>query len=224
MVQGERRQQSQRDLRRRILETARALFVEAGYEAVTMRGIAERIGYSATTIYLHFRDKKALVDELCTEDFLALAHCFPTAADHPDPIARLRAIGLAFLDFGLQHPNHYRMMFMTSHPAVPAEARRIERGSLHEDAWAILVAGMAEAQATGAIPPGRGTPQELAQQCFAALHGVLSLHLAKGNDPWIQWAPVQQAGEQLLDTLLRGLTIPEGKHAAVKKPSRGRRP
>lgn len=204
MGQGERRQREQQSLRNRILDAARELFIESGYDAVTMRRIAGKIDYSPTTIYLHFEDKDALIRELCSEDFRALAKCFTAIARQPDPMARIRAIGLAFLDFGLKHPNHYRMMFMTPHPPVPAPERNITQGDLEEDAWAMLVASVAEAQETGLLERGHGGPQVLAQQFFAGIHGVVALHLAKGNDPWIPWAPVREAGERMLGALLRG--------------------
>ena len=48
-----------------ILDAARELFATEGYEAVTMRRIADRIEYSPTAIYFHFKDKESLVRELC---------------------------------------------------------------------------------------------------------------------------------------------------------------
>ena len=76
MGRHERRQRDKETLRGRILEAARELFAESGYEAVTMRRVAAKIDYSPTTIYLHFQDKESLVRELCSEDFLSLAQCF----------------------------------------------------------------------------------------------------------------------------------------------------
>ena len=61
----ERRERERRELRRKILDAARALFVEQGYDAVTMRKIAQAIEYSPTAIYLHFRDKKAVINAIC---------------------------------------------------------------------------------------------------------------------------------------------------------------
>ena len=93
---------------------------------------------------------------------------------------------------------------MTPHPAVPPEARRIAQGSLEEDAWAILVEAVAEARARGLLGARPAEPAWMAQQFFAGIHGVLALHLAKGNDPWIDWAPVRQAGTWMVEALLRG--------------------
>ena len=60
-------------LRTLIIDVARELFVARGVEAVTMREIAKRIGFSATSIYLHFANKEALLRVICDTDFLALA-------------------------------------------------------------------------------------------------------------------------------------------------------
>ena len=58
----ERRAREKKELRQEILDAAREMFVEDGYENVSMRKIAEKIEYSPTTIYLYFRDKADLLD------------------------------------------------------------------------------------------------------------------------------------------------------------------
>ena len=215
----ERRKRDQAALRGRILDAARTLFAQSGYEAVTMRRIAGLIDYSPTTIYLHFRDKDALIRELCSEDFLSLAAQFRAARGREEPLERIQAIGQAFLGFALSHPNHYRAMFLAAHPPVPADQRRIERGNLEEDAWAILVSAVAEAQEAGSLRRDLGNAEELAQQFFAGIHGVASLHLVLAEDPWIGWAPVESAGERMIEALLRGFAPPPGG-----APVPGRRP
>ena len=72
----ERRERERAGVRRRIMAAARRLFAAQGYEAVSMRRIADAIEYSPTAIYLHFRDKHALVREICAADFAALAVAF----------------------------------------------------------------------------------------------------------------------------------------------------
>jgi len=210
----DRRKRDQQALRERILEAARELFAELGYEAVTMRGIAERIEYSPTTIYLHFSDKAALLRELCSVDFLMLAAGFRAIGEERDPLVRIRAIGRAYLAFALAHPNHYRLMFMTPHPAVPEAERRIAKGSLDEDAWAILVEAVAAAQREGTIRSDAGDAAVLAQLLFSGVHGVVALHLAKANDPWIGWMPVAEAVEHMMETLLSGVR-PSGVRPAA---------
>src|SRR5215470_5000436 len=151
---SERRERERQELRTRILDAARELFAEHGYDAVTMRGIADRIEYSPTAIYFHFKDKEALLRELCDTDFATLARGFQKIAQIADPIERLRQIGRSYVDFALEFPNHYRLMFMTPQPAgMRAEDSRIRRGNPEEDAYAFLRATAAEAIAAGRLRP-----------------------------------------------------------------------
>jgi AcrR family transcriptional regulator len=199
----ERRERQRQSLRKQILDAARELFTELGYEAVSMRRIAQKIGYSPTTIYLHFADKEALVRELCSGDFLQLASHFTAAGTDSDPLMRLRGIGRAYLAFAQHLPNHYRMMFMTPHPAVGVDQRQIAKDDPMVDAWAFMQAAVAEGQASGRLRADLA-PEALAQLFFAGLHGVAALHIAKANDPWINWVPVEQLADLMVDTLLRG--------------------
>src|SRR5688572_10720436 len=109
----ERREREKQELRTKILDAARELFVQEGYEAVTMRRIAERIEYSPTAIYLHFKDKDSLLRELCEADFLKLAEELVARELPEDPVARLRGAALGYVEFARRYPNHYRLMFMT---------------------------------------------------------------------------------------------------------------
>lgn len=214
MKTKERREQQRQLLREQILDAARELFTTLGYEAVSMRRIADKIGYSPTTIYLHFADKQALISELCSQDFLNLARHFQGALQDGDPLMKLRSIGMAYLTFATTLPNHYRMMFMTPHPAVPVEERQIAKGNQEVDAWAAIQAAVEEAQAKGLLRSDTA-PEALAQMFFAGLHGVAALHIAKGNDPWIKWVPLEEMAARMIETLIKGsapepVTKPEG--------------
>ena len=87
----ERREREREEIRTRILDAARELFASEGVESVTMRRIADRIEYSPTAIYFHFRDKEALLAELCDCDFRAFAQEFFVIARLADPVERLRS-------------------------------------------------------------------------------------------------------------------------------------
>ncbi|HEY5281374.1 MAG TPA: TetR/AcrR family transcriptional regulator [Polyangia bacterium] len=208
MGTAERRERQRQGLREKILEAARELFAECGYEAVSMRKIAERIEYSPTTIYLYFKDKDALVRELCGTDFRALGSRFAALAKEPDPVKRLRGIGRAYIRFAKDHPNHYRMMFMTPSPAVPVNSRGIEKGDPMQDAWAFVTATVKEAMDRGLLAPDEAGPEVVAQTFFAGVHGVASLAVAKANDPWINWAPLEKQADRMIDSLLRAASPP----------------
>lgn len=206
----ERRERERQEVREKILEAARDLFASEGYEAVTMRKIADRIEYSPTAIYLHFKDKEAVVRELCELDFLALAQEFGGIAAIADPVERIRAAGLAYADFGVRHPNHYRLMFMTPHPHHADEETPIEKGNPDEDAYAFLLGAVGEAIAQGRFRPGAGDPELIAQTLWAAIHGVVSLQITKADDPWCEWQPLPDRTGAMMDLLLRGLLGGEG--------------
>jgi len=203
---SERRERERQELRTRILDAARELFAEEGYDAVTMRRIADRIEYSPTAIYFHFRDKLALLRELCDEDFGALASGFQKIAQIEDPIDRLRQIGRAYVGFGLTHRNHYRLMFMTPHPeALKPEDSRLKHGNPEEDSYAFLRATVAEAIAAGRLRPELEDPDLVSQMVWAGTHGVISLHIAKCKDAWVDWRNPTELAHAQIEVMIRGL-------------------
>lgn len=204
----ERREREKAEIREKILEAARELFVSEGYEAVSMRKIADRIEYSPTAIYLHFKDKEAVMRELCETDFLALARELSEIAGIADPLERLHATGTAYARFALTHPNHYRLMFMTPHPPH-AEEKLIRKGNPEEDAYAFLRGIIAEAVDAGRFRPGLDDPDLLAQIMWAGMHGVVSLQIAKHNDDWVGWRPEEERIRLMVETLIRGLVREE---------------
>src|ERR687895_21455 len=107
-VSRRRREQEKEDLRRRILDAAAALFLEHGYEGLSMRQIAERIGYSATTIYRYYEDKDDLLFAIVQEGFLRFGKALARAAKSgEDPRRRFAALGHAYIEFGLKNPVYY---------------------------------------------------------------------------------------------------------------------
>ena len=145
MPPKDRRLREREETRAKIIDAAREMFASDGVEAVTMRAIANRIEYTPTAIYHHFRDKQALLQELCARDYGSLAKTFVRIGRIEDPIERLRRIGLGYLDFALEHPSHYRFMFMTRKPDGFSDAIGLQRGWLDlafEAAGALLLAWM----------------------------------------------------------------------------------
>src|SRR5262245_37024994 len=114
----ERRIRERQETREMILDAAREMFAEEGFEAVTMRAIAARIEYTPTAIYHHFENKQALLSELCQRDFANLASHFKGSATTIDSVERILAVGEAYLRFSEQYPAQYRFLFMTALPHV----------------------------------------------------------------------------------------------------------
>src|SRR5215470_6689374 len=146
----ERRERERQKLRGKILDAARKLFIQQGYDAVTMRKVAQRIQYSPTAIYANFKDKEALMRELCSADFQKLAEAFQEVAGIEDPVERLRRTGKAYIEFASRYPNHYRLMFMTPRPA-DFEEDQTGKGDVQRDAYAFIIALIQDAMAKGAF-------------------------------------------------------------------------
>jgi AcrR family transcriptional regulator len=202
----ERRERERLETRERILDAARELFIAEGYDGVSMRKIADKIEYSPTAIYVHFADKDELFREICHEDFRRLAHSLIGLAQVADPVERIRKIGLAYIDFGQKHPNHYCTMFMTPHPPILKGEVALEgKGNPEEDAYEFLRATVKEAMAAGAFREELSDPDLVAQTLWAGAHGVISLQIAKCNDDWVTWRSLKKRTELMLESLLVGL-------------------
>lgn len=201
----ERRRRESARLRQKILNAARTLFAAHGYEAVTMREIAKQIEYSPTAIYGHFQDKEALINELCTADCMALASGFQGIGRVSDPVERLRKIGRAYAEFGLKHPNHYRVLFMTPHPPFDPDEKDIEKGNPDQDAYAMLKDTVAAGIKARRYRAGLTDAELVAQTVWAGIHGVISLEIAKRNDDWVAWRSVRKRVDTMIDVLIQGL-------------------
>jgi AcrR family transcriptional regulator len=202
---NERRERERKAVRKKILEAARELFVAEGYDAVTMRRIAEAIEYSPTAIYFHFKDKETLIRELCKEDSSSLAKAFNAIAKEPDALERLRKIGRAYVEFGVSHPNSYRLMFMTQSKIKEDDYAEMGHGKQEEDGYAFLVATVIEAIDKGLLRKVLVDPHLVAQAIWSAGHGVVALHLAKRDDPWVEWRSLTETAELIMHTMINGL-------------------
>ena len=205
----ERREREKSETRDKILDAARELFVTEGYEGVSMRKVAEKIEYSPTAIYVHFADKNELFNELCRQDFVRLHEVVKSSAMPSDPIERIRQIGRNYIEFGVRYPNHYVFMFMTPHPPhEPNEEDREILGNPEMDGYALLKWAVQEAIDSGRLREELQDAELVSQTLWAAVHGVISLHIAKGKDLWVDWRPFPERAEMMLDITLRGLQRP----------------
>jgi len=201
-----RREREKLATRELILDAARELFAREGYEAVTMRAIAEQIEYSPTAIYLHFADKDTLIHELCVADFLELATAFQPIALVPDPIERIKRIGRAYVEFALSHPDHYRLMFMT--PVRPMDEAKLadgRKGDPAQDAYAFLRMAVVEGLAQGRFRQHLMDVDLICQTLWAGVHGVAALQIAMADDTWVAWRPAADRTALMLETLFSGL-------------------
>jgi AcrR family transcriptional regulator len=198
---SDRREREKQELRARIMDAARKLFAEKGYEAVTVRTIAEAIEYSPRTLYLHFKDKEDLIRALCREDFSAFGAGLGSLAAVKNPVERLKRIGLAYAEFAKACPNHYKLMFMSTPPAQEDHPKEV---TPEEDAYALLLATVQEAIAAGRFRPEARDPHEAAQVIWSGMHGVMALCITHCQDMAIPWVPIDRRVETMIDVLIRG--------------------
>jgi AcrR family transcriptional regulator len=199
-----RRARQKEATRDRILEAARELFVEHGVEATTMRAIAARIEYTPTAIYHHFRDKDALLEELCYHDFRALAAALWRIGEIADPLERIRRMGIAYVEFALDNPSQYQFMFMTHSSHSHTDMARVEKNNPEEDAYGFLVGSVEEGLRKGLFRAEFQDAHQLAQLLWSGLHGLVSLHIAKADDPWITWRDPSATARLAVDVMIRG--------------------
>lgn len=205
----ERREREKSETRDKILDAARELFASEGYDGVSMRQVAEKIEYSPTAIYVHFADKNELFRELCHQDYARLAEIFKSSEMPTEAIERLRQTGRIYAEFGIRNPNHYRFMFMTPHPPHDFdEEDREMHGNPEKDAYAFLKWGVQQAIDAGCFRTELCDAEMISQTLWSGVHGVLSLQIAKCKDPWVDWRPIADRVEMMLDLMLRGLIRP----------------
>src|SRR5882724_12220629 len=203
MGSAQRRQREKESLREKILATAREMFASEGVEAVSMRKIADRIEYSATSIYQYFPDKDGLLREICERDFAALAESGLRVAREPDPLARLRKLGRAYVEFALEHPSSYRLMFMT--PKTPGQKSMEGQGVPERDAYALLRSVVQECIEQGRLDKKSWDAELVAQTLWAGVHGLCALQITMACDKWVPWRSIKARSRHLLDTLLNGI-------------------
>ncbi|WP_437998952.1 TetR/AcrR family transcriptional regulator [Sorangium sp. So ce185] len=174
----QRREQQKENLRGAILAAAGELFLEQGYEAFSMRQVAERIGYSATTIYRYYENKDDLLFAIVHEGFTEFQRELVAAAESTaDPIERIVALGAAYVRFGMQNPVHYRLMFMQRFDFVFDQRKEQQQPMV--GSFDVLQKAVASAMDAGAIE--RGDVERHSQVVWALVHGIASLALANGG-------------------------------------------
>jgi AcrR family transcriptional regulator len=201
----ERQAHERQVMRRKILDAARAIFAERGYEQTTLREIARAISYTAPAVLKYFPSKRAILLAVCDEDFAALQAAFGSVDAVEDHLERLRVLGRAYVEFARTHPNQYRLMFMTRVPDHDPAEMSIERGNPDQDAYAFLRKHVAAAIDAGRLRPELTDPDLVAQALWGSVHGIVALNETKGDDSWCPWRPLDATAELVLDGMIRGL-------------------
>ena len=206
MSTSERRQRHRASLKREILDAASRLFVEEGFERVTMRRIAAQIEYSPTTIYLHFKDKEELLRAVCDETFSQLAKKLERLLKAPGtPLGKLREGLRTYVDFGLANPNQYTVAFLRPTPgerSVGGVAGGLGQ-SIGGRVFDLLRQGVGACVESGDIRTA--SIDMTAQALWAGVHGLTALFITAADFPFVGRAALV---DHTIDTLLAGLKAP----------------
>ncbi len=178
--QGER-------LRVDLIDAAVDLIAETGsVDGVSLRAAAKRAGVSPMAVYNHFADKEALLVaavEHCWDEFQA---AIAATLDEPEPSARLRAAGDAYVRFALEHPGRYAVMFSGTRN-LPERAVPIGMSAF--DTLVAIVADILDGN------HDKRDPAFVAVQVHTWIHGMVSLLGCAPDGPW-------PSTEALLDDLM----------------------
>ena len=177
--------------RDRICEAASHLFATQGYDAVTLRSIAAEVGCSAMTPYRYFEGKDEIFALVRAAAFRRFAEQQEAAITHiKSPERKLRALGIAYVEFALDEPDAYRLMFELHQDSASDHPELLEEGMR---AWLPMRNAVAESIDAGVL---EGDPDTVAHVFWAAVHGLVSLELAGklnlGRDLASLVAPMQE--------------------------------
>jgi len=191
--------------RRTILEAAEALLAAGGEDGLSIRELCARAGVTAPTIYHHFGDKRALVDRVIDDCFAEFDAALARRTPPADPVDALRWAFDRYVEYGLAHPTHYRLMFQR------AGARKATAAGLASyDRLRRMVAAV---DAAGRLVP----PVEVATRaCWCASHGVTSLLVGAyftADDPAVALAR---------DGLIAQITTPPSRARRARRQKRSR--
>ncbi|MGR6128530.1 TetR/AcrR family transcriptional regulator [Paenibacillus polymyxa] len=198
-----RRERESSEIRRKIIEAARSLFLNQGYAEVSMRKIADQIEYSPTTIYHYFANKEAVVCELLVEGNTLFLQALQQRVDEAqaaglNALDTLKTVSDAYVRFGTANPEYYNILFISNLESVSLVSL-IDSGRFK--GFELLEAGLKAAMEEGCII--QGDERLIARSVWSMLHGLTSLLLnfelpmAKSNDELIAFT---------IDTFLRGLS------------------
>lgn len=185
-------------LREDILEVSRTLLVKDGYGKMSMRKIAKRAGVSATSIYLHFQNKDELLLALIESSIAKLAKALEEdLSDSDDSITKLEKMAQAFVDFALNNPQEYEIIYMVRPEEMPKFPK--EKFQQIRKIYELLAGIIREGSDSGSLRVE--DPLMSAYTLWAQLHGVASVIITKRLDTRI---PTGEFISQAVDHIIQG--------------------
>jgi AcrR family transcriptional regulator len=198
------------NLRPALLDAGLALLAERGVDGFTLREVARRAGVSHAAPYHHFADKGALVRAIVAESFSLLGAALTNAsrAAGDDTFDRIRAMGLAYVEFALDEPQRYRLMFRSELSRSGDSELPTEADAAGGAAFATLMSAVQDAADRGQLRAGTDAGGA-AIAAWSSVHGLSSLILegALGIKP-DQRERTRQLAAHVVDLALAGLRRP----------------
>ena len=187
--------------RAEILHAAERIFVSDGYQGATIRKIADEVGVSSTALYMHFKDKDEILQEICEGAIGALLASNTEISSRPiDAVNRVRQMLEAYMRFGLDNPNTYQLAFCSTARAVEP-GRYPTVADLGSRCYQLFKGAVAAIAAEGRLRTG--TVDSAAQVLWMACHGLVAFRITRDKT---DWAPDDELMSVMLDGLFHGLT------------------
>ena len=186
-------------LRDEILDATTDLLLETGHaKAVSIRSVAQRVGVTPPSIYLHFVDKNALLDAVCARYFEKLDQEMQrVAADQTSTIDVLRAQGLAYVRFAMKTPELYRIATMgEGRPGSDVDI------TLNSSAFVHMRNAVESLMAEGIYPPGDATAAAL--ELWTVAHGVAALLISR---PYLPWGDAEEFADRVMRAVCCGQIV-----------------
>jgi AcrR family transcriptional regulator len=185
-------------LRADIIEAASRLLADPAAPPLTLRGVARAAGVAATSVYLHFADTDELVLAVADQHFSEMLAAQQAARDAAaTPRDAVRAMALAYCDFGLANPGLYRVMFASPLPPV-ADLTLIPGRSTFEQRTAAIAAALG---ASGDPHDQDGPAFRASVLLWQLLHGTVNLRISR---PVFPWPPLEDTVTTATDLILDG--------------------
>jgi AcrR family transcriptional regulator len=176
------------DLRAALIRAALSLIEEHGVKGLALSDAARLAGVSVAAPYRHFKDKEALMAEIAAEGFVLFRDALARASrgNPEDKVNRLLEMGVAYVDFALQHRSHFKVMWESGIP----KGKYPELGKTAYEAYLLL-----EKAALDLLPAAHPDRQQaLVSTAWSVVHGYAMLTV-EGELPA---HGTQQSGRKLL--------------------------
>lgn len=186
-----------------IVDATRELCLREGYEAVTMRKIAEAIEYSPAAIYQYFKNKEALVSEIIRKDAEEFRRFMLEGFTQEDSVARLIELGRRYVTWGKAHPKQY-LLLMSPPSGWIEETWKAYRneGLMEREVLVILNQAVSEAIESDQFKDEYTDPAPIVATLRAGFHGFVLLENAAVSEETAQLAGLKSAFETRVNMLI----------------------